>query len=206
MCRIFSCFIERGCLLWPRERDIKKLHSVCTCKKEKPCWDIENRCPSASQEGLSHQTSILQTPWYWTSFQNDEKMKLFYLSHPVYVILLSQPQEKTFCNTIWLVLFFFFLFSFSFTSISCVTISVWGMCVCVYCCVCCSVKSISLSLHELVGSSVYGTSLARKLEWVAMSSSRGSSWHRDQIHISCTSCLGRQILHHWATWEHLWCT
>ena len=101
---------------------------------------------------------------------------------------------------------FFFLFSFSFTYISCVTISVWGMCVCVCCCVCCSVESISLSLHELVGSSVYGTSPARKLEWVAMSSSRGSSWPRDQIHISCTSCLGRQILHHWATWEHLWCT
>ena len=35
---------------------------------------------------------------------------------------------------------------------------------------------------------------ARVLEWVAISYSRGSSWPRDRIHISCVSCIGRQIL------------
>ena len=40
---------------------------------------------------------------------------------------------------------------------------------------------------------------ARTLEWVAISSSRGSSWPRDQIYVSCGSCIGRQILYHWGT-------
>ena len=34
---------------------------------------------------------------------------------------------------------------------------------------------------------------ARILEWIAISSSRGSSQPRDQIHISC---IGRQVLYH----------
>ena len=38
------------------------------------------------------------------------------------------------------------------------------------------------------GSSVHGISQARILEWVAISSSRGSSWPRDQTHDSCVSC------------------
>ena len=36
------------------------------------------------------------------------------------------------------------------------------------------------------------------LEWVAISSSRGSSWPRDRTHVSCT---GRWILYLSATWE-----
>ena len=39
------------------------------------------------------------------------------------------------------------------------------------------------------GSSVYGIFQARILERVAMPSSRGSSQHRDQAHISCVSCI-----------------
>ena len=35
------------------------------------------------------------------------------------------------------------------------------------------------------GSSVHRISQARILEWIAISFSRGSSWSRDQIHISC---------------------
>ena len=50
------------------------------------------------------------------------------------------------------------------------------------------------------GSSVYGISQARIREWIAISSSRGSSWPRDQTSISWGSCFGRQILCHWATW------
>ena len=48
---------------------------------------------------------------------------------------------------------------------------------------------------------VHGISQAWILEWVAVSSSRGSSWPRHQTCISCVSCTGRQILCHWATWE-----
>ena len=47
------------------------------------------------------------------------------------------------------------------------------------------------------GSSATGFFQARILEWVAISSSRGSSQPRDW---TCISCIGRQILYHWATW------
>ena len=56
---------------------------------------------------------------------------------------------------------------------------------------------------NLPGSSVQGVLQARILEWVAMPSSRESSQHRDQTCLSCISCIGRQILYHWATWEAL---
>ena len=46
------------------------------------------------------------------------------------------------------------------------------------------------------GSSLHGILQARVLEWAAISSSRGSSHPRDQMHVSCISCLGRQILYH----------
>ena len=45
------------------------------------------------------------------------------------------------------------------------------------------------------GSSVYGILQARILDWVAMPSSRGPSWPRDWTHISCVSCIGRQIFY-----------
>ena len=48
------------------------------------------------------------------------------------------------------------------------------------------------------GSSVLGISQARILEWVAISSSRGSSWPRDRTWVSC---IGRQVLYHWANWQ-----
>ena len=51
------------------------------------------------------------------------------------------------------------------------------------------------------GSSVHGIFQARILEWVAISSSRGSSRPRDQTHVSCISCMGRQILYHCTPWE-----
>ena len=49
------------------------------------------------------------------------------------------------------------------------------------------------------GSSLHGIVLLRILEWTAISSSRGSSQHRDWTCISCSSCTGRWILYHWAT-------
>ena len=67
----------------------------------------------------------------------------------------------------------------------------------------CSVTKSRLTLCKtmdcgLPGSSIYGISQARVLEWVAISFSRGSSQPRNRTSISCT---GRQILYHWATRE-----
>ena len=53
--------------------------------------------------------------------------------------------------------------------------------------------------HSLPGTSVRGIFLKRILDWADISSSRGSSWPKDQI--PCVSCIGRQILYHWTTWE-----
>jgi len=47
---------------------------------------------------------------------------------------------------------------------------------------------------SLPASSVHGILQARKLEWVSISSSRGSSQLRDRTHISYISCTGRRIL------------
>ena len=52
------------------------------------------------------------------------------------------------------------------------------------------------------GSSVQGIwiSQARILEWVAISSSKESSWHRDRTWVSC---IGRWLVYHWVSWEAL---
>ena len=47
------------------------------------------------------------------------------------------------------------------------------------------------------GSSVHEIFQARILEWVAISSSRGSSWPRNETHVSC---IGRHI-YHWTIWK-----
>ena len=52
--------------------------------------------------------------------------------------------------------------------------------------------------YSLPGSSVQGILQAGLLVWVAISSSRVSSWPKGW---TCISCLGRQILYHWDTWE-----
>ena len=54
----------------------------------------------------------------------------------------------------------------------------------------CSIMSDSLQPHGLPDSSVHGILQARILEWVAVSSSRGSLQHRDQTH---TSCIGGRL-------------
>ena len=51
---------------------------------------------------------------------------------------------------------------------------------------------------SLPGSSVHGIFQARILEWIAISSSRGSSSPRDE---TLNSCIGRQILYLCTTWE-----
>ena len=64
----------------------------------------------------------------------------------------------------------------------------------------CSVVSSSCDPMDCspLSSSLYGIFQARILEWAAISYSRRSSWPRDR---TCISCIGRQILYHWATWE-----
>ena len=53
----------------------------------------------------------------------------------------------------------------------------------------------------LPSSSIHVTFQARILEWAAISYTRGSSWPRDWICISCASWIGRRIFYHHGTWE-----
>ena len=69
--------------------------------------------------------------------------------------------------------------------------------------ICCLVAKSCLTLCNPMdcsppGSSVHQIFQTRILAWVAVSFSRGSSWPRDQIHISC---ICKQILYHWAIGE-----
>ena len=50
--------------------------------------------------------------------------------------------------------------------------------------------------HSLPGNSLYGIFQARILDWDVISFSRGSSQPRDWNQVSC---IGRQMLYHWAT-------
>ena len=82
-------------------------------------------------------------------------------------------------------------------------LTVFSVCVCV-----CALTQSRLTLCDPMdcrpsASSVHGIILTRILEWIDMPFSRGSSWPRDQTSISCVSCIGRQILHPWVTWEAL---
>ena len=69
------------------------------------------------------------------------------------------------------------------------------LCVCVCVCVCARVRSVMSDSRDytLPGSSVHGIFQARMLECVVISSFRGSSRPRDQVHVSCT---GRRVLHY----------
>ena len=53
------------------------------------------------------------------------------------------------------------------------------------------------------GSSVHGIFQARKLEWVAISFSRGSSWPRDRTYIFRVSCIAGGFLTRWVIREAL---
>ena len=84
------------------------------------------------------------------------------------------------------------------------------MCVCVrartHVCACVHVHTHSFvrlfaTLWTVVCSLVHGILQAKILEWVALSSSRGSSQPRDGTHVSWVSCTVGWILYHWATWE-----
>ena len=57
------------------------------------------------------------------------------------------------------------------------------------CVVCSSLVFSSLGFHGPPGSSVYEIFLTRILEWVAMFSSRGSSWPKDWTHTYWIYCI-----------------
>ena len=68
-----------------------------------------------------------------------------------------------------------------------------------------SLSVLSDTLHSmdcrLPASSVCGILKARILESVAIPSSGGSSWLRDQTGASCISCISGGFFTHWAPWE-----
>ena len=76
-----------------------------------------------------------------------------------------------------------------------------GVCMCVCVCVCTQSRLILCGSMDCIlpGPSVYGIFQARILEWVAVSSSRGSFQRRDCTQVSCVSCIGSRIFYHWAT-------
>ena len=72
------------------------------------------------------------------------------------------------------------------------------MCVCV----CAKLLQSCPTLYDPMdcsppGSSVHEIIQARILEHIAMPSSKGSSWPRDQTHVSYVSCIVRQVLYWW---------
>ena len=67
----------------------------------------------------------------------------------------------------------------------------------IYCC-CCVLSHVWLFANPWTsppGFSVHGIFHAGILEWVAISSSRGSSQPRDRTLISCVSCSGKRYHH-----------
>ena len=67
--------------------------------------------------------------------------------------------------------------------------------------VCAKLLQLCLTLCDPIqcsplGSSVCGILQPRILEWVAMPSSRGSSWCRGWTYVSYVFCIGRQLLYH----------
>ena len=80
------------------------------------------------------------------------------------------------------------------------------VCVCVCVCVFSHIQLFVTPWTVAHGSSVHRISQARILEWITISSSRGSSQSRDRTLVSHVFCTGRQILYHWATWEAHWAT
>ena len=79
-------------------------------------------------------------------------------------------------------------FPFNFQEPAKIASLLWSPCM--RACLVASVVSDSMTLWtSLPGSSTHGILQARILEWVAMPSSKGSSWPRNQTWVSCGSCI-----------------
>ena len=77
-----------------------------------------------------------------------------------------------------------------------------------YTCLCCKSLQPCPTLCNpmdcsLPGSSDHEIFPARILEWVAISSFRGSSQSRRPIWVFCNSCIGRRVIFHWHHLESL---
>lgn len=68
-------------------------------------WGHSRRWPSASQKEVYHQNPTMLVAWSQTSGLRDgEEINFCYLSHPVYVILLWQPEmTKTLVLSLYLI-------------------------------------------------------------------------------------------------------
>ena len=64
----------------------------------------------------------------------------------------------------------------------------------------CSLMSDSATPRTITCQAPLSIFQAKILEWVAISYFRASSRPRDQTQVSCISCIGRQILYHYAMW------
>ena len=81
-------------------------------------------------------------------------------------------------------------------------VKVFEICeLCAWVYVCSVIPDFLWPLWSPIGSSVHGIFQAQIPEWVAISSSRGSSQSRVWIHALYISYIGRQILYLCATWE-----
>ena len=117
-------------------------------------------------------------------------------------IMLSWYMRFLLSNTFILLASLSPLNKLSFQVQSLFRVYIWLQCTVKYSAACLCVCVLSpVWLCDPTDCSQLGSSVWRKrlLEWLAISSSRESSWPRDQIQVSCVSCIGRQILYHWAT-------
>ena len=63
----------------------------------------------------------------------------------------------------------------------------------------CFLKGRDFPGGSVVDSSIHGIFQIKIMEWVVISSSKGSSQPRGQTQVSCVSCIARQILYHCVT-------
>ena len=75
----------------------------------------------------------------------------------------------------------------------------WVLCVCAWSCL-----TLRNPMHcSPPGSSVHVVFQARILQSVAISLSKGSSWPRDQTHVSCVFCIAGRFFTCWAIREEI---
>ena len=144
---------------------------------------------------MSCSNLLLDLP---TGFSRDREGDLLLLSLIIFHRLLWSTQSKALTRSINQM---FFWNSVAFYMIQ-QMLAIWShnfRCVCAKLFQSCSTLCDPMDYNP-PGSSVHGILQARILEWVAMSSSRGSSQPRDWTWISC---IAGGFFTHWVTWEAL---
>jgi len=72
----------------------------------------------------------------------------------------------------------------------------FSVCVCVCVLSCFSHVWLSATPWTIALQAPLSTGFSRQEYWIAISSTRGSSWPRERIRVSYVSCTGRQVLYH----------